>query len=297
MFSRFGYYLKQTFSQMKRNFGMYITSTVAITAMMLILGLFFVAFVNVDLFASTVKQNYNVVQAYVNDENATQDNDALQKTIEGISGVESAKYVSKDEAFVTLQERWGDNAYLLDNMQSNPLPNSFMVYVTDSDAAERVATTLKKTDGVNDIVYYQDTINKLARVTSFIEIGSIVVMAFLVVISILIVANTIKLTVFNREKEIGIMKYLGATDWFVRAPFILGGIFIGLLSSGIATGLIYVIYKNLMDMLGLDLARMFSVSFVPVGYLITNLMIIFVALGVGIGTVGSIISIRRFLAK
>ena len=93
------------------------------------------------------------------------------------------------------------------------------------------------------------------------------------------------------------MKYLGATDWFVRAPFILGGIFIGLLSSGIATGLIYVIYKNLMDMLGLDLARMFSVSFVPVGYLITNLMIIFVALGVGIGTVGSIISIRRFLAK
>lgn len=297
MFSRFGYYLKQTFSQMKRNFGMYITSTVAITAMMLILGLFFVAFVNVDLFASTVKQNYNVVQAYVNDENATQDNDALQKTIEGISGVESAKYVSKDEAFVTLQERWGDNAYLLDNMQSNPLPNSFMVYVTDSDAAERVATTLKKTDGVNDIVYYQDTINKLARVTSFIEIGSIVVMAFLVVISILIVANTIKLTVFNREKEIGIMKYLGATDWFVRAPFILGGIFIGLLSSGIATGLIYVIYKNLMDMLGLDLARMLSVSFVPVGYLITNLMIIFVALGVGIGTVGSIISIRRFLAK
>lgn len=297
MFSRFGYYLKQTFSQMKRNFGMYITSTVAITAMMLILGLFFVAFVNVDLFASTVKQNYNVVQAYVNDENATQDNDALQKTIEGISGVESAKYVSKDEAFVTLQERWGDNAYLLDNMQSNPLPNSFMVYVTDSDAAERVATTLKKTDGVNDIVYYQDTINKLARVTSFIEIGSIVVMAFLVVISILIVANTIKLTVFNREKEIGIMKYLGATDWFVRAPFILGGIFIGLLSSGIATGLIYVIYKNLMDMLGLNLARMLSVSFVPVGYLITNLMIIFVALGVGIGTVGSIISIRRFLAK
>ena len=112
----------------------------------------------------------------MDDENTTEVNDALKKTIEEINGVESAKYVSKDEAFVTLQERWGDNAYLLDNMQSNPLPNSYMVYVSDSDAAERVATTLKKTDGVNDIVYYQDTINKLARITRFIELDSIVVM-------------------------------------------------------------------------------------------------------------------------
>ena len=93
------------------------------------------------------------------------------------------------------------------------------------------------------------------------------------------------------------MKYLGATDWFVRGPFIYGGIFMGILSSAVATGLIYAIYSKLMKVIGADVARMLSVTLVPAEYLTVNLLIIFVALGVGIGTVGSIISIRRFLMK
>lgn len=297
MFSRLAYSIKQSFSQMGRNKGMYFTSICAITAMMLILGLFFVAFVNVDTFTATLKENYNVVQVYMDDENSKDDNKELGKTIEAMNGVDKVDFVSKDEALKTLKKRWGDNAYLLDNLQSNPLPNSYMVYVEDSDAAASVSKAAEGTDGVSDVVYYQDTIEKLAAVTHFIEVGSVVVMVFLIIISILIVANTIKLTVFNREKEISIMKYLGATDWFVRGPFIYGGIFMGILSSAVATGLIYVIYSKLMKVIGADVARMLSVTLVPAEYLTVNLLIIFVALGVGIGTVGSIISIRRFLMK
>ncbi len=297
MFSRLAYSIKQSFSQMGRNKGMYFTSICAITAMMLILGLFFVAFVNVDTFTATLKENYNVVQVYMDDENSKDDNKELGKTIEAMNGVDKVDFVSKDEALKTLKKRWGDNAYLLDNLQSNPLPNSYMVYVEDSDAAASVSKAAEGTDGVSDVVYYQDTIEKLAAVTHFIEVGSVVVMVFLIIISILIVANTIKLTVFNREKEISIMKYLGATDWFVRGPFIYGGIFMGILSSAVATGLIYAIYSKLMKVIGADVARMLSVTLVPAEYLTVNLLIIFVALGVGIGTVGSIISIRRFLMK
>ena len=297
MFSRLGYSIKQSFSQMGRNKGMYLTSVLAITAMMLILGLFFVAFVNIDLFTATINQNYNVVQVYIDDELSESEVEALGSELENLEGVDKAEYISSDEALKTLKKRWGDNGYLLDNMDENPLPSSYMVYVQDEDAASYVSKTAPNIDGVTDITYYQDTIDKLAKITHFVEVGSIIAMAFLIIISIIIVANTIKLTVFNREKEISIMKYLGATDWFVRAPFILGGVFIGVISSLVATGLIYLIYSRIINMIGSDIMRVLSVTLVPVNYLIINLLIIFAALGIGIGTVGSIISIRRFLAK
>ncbi len=297
MFSRLGYSIKQSFSQMGRNKGMYLTSVLAITAMMLILGLFFVAFVNIDLFTATINQNYNVVQVYIDDELSESEVEALGSELENLEGVDKAEYISSDEALKTLKKRWGDNGYLLDNMDENPLPSSYMVYVQDEDAASYVSKTAPNIDGVTDITYYQDTIDKLAKITHFVEVGSIIAMAFLIIISIIIVANTIKLTVFNREKEISIMKYLGATDWFVRAPFILGGVFIGVISSLVATGLIYLIYSRIINMIGADIMRVLSVTLVPVNYLIINLLIIFSALGIGIGTVGSIISIRRFLAK
>ena len=295
--SKLGYTIKQSFSQMGRNKGMYFTTILAITAMMLILGLFFVAFVNVDLFTATISNDYNVVQVYAVDENDDAANQQLEIQLKGLDGVSNVEYITKSQAMVTLRERWGDNGYLLDNLKENPLPNSFMVYVEDKDAANYIATTAETITGVDDVVYYQDTIEKLAKVTHFISVGSIICMAFLIVISIIIVANTIKLTVFNKEKEIGIMKYLGATDRFVRAPFVISGIIIGLFSSGVATGLIYIVYQKLVELLGVDIARILSVSLVPANYLVTNLLIIFVALGVGIGSVGSIISIRRFLDK
>ena len=295
--SRIGYNLKQAFSQMGRNKGMYFTSVLAITAMMLILGLFFVAFVNVNLFAASIEKDYNVIQIYLKDGNSQKVNDAVKATIESTEGVDSVTYVSKDEALITLKERWGENGYLLDNLPKNPLPDSYTVYVEDKDAANSLAEAAPTIEGVDDVVYYRDTIEKLAQISHFIEVGSLIAMAFLVIVSIIIVANTIKLTVFNREKEIGIMKYLGATDWFVRAPFIWGGIIVGILSAAIATGLTYLIYTKVIELVGADIARILSVTMVPAPYLTKNLLIIFLCLGISIGVCGSIISIRRFLDK
>ena len=295
--SRVGYNLRQSFSQMNRNKGMYFTSTMAITAMMLILGLFFVTFVNINLFAASIEKDYNVIQIYMaegSDEAAIQ---AAAAELEAMKGVDHIKYVTKDEALGTLKERWGENGYLLENLPENPLPDSFSVYVDDKDAANRVAIDAESVAGVDDVVYYQDTIEKLAQVSRFVEMGSIITMAFLIIVSIVIVANTIKLTVFNREKEISIMKYLGATDWFVRAPFIWGGIIVGVISALIATGLTHFIYQKVVAMIGTDVTRILSVSVVPAEYLTTNLLIIFICLGVSIGTCGSIISIRRFLDR
>ena len=295
--SRVGYNLKQSFSQMNRNKGMYFTSTMAITAMMLILGLFFVAFVNINLFAATIEKDYNVIQIYLSEGNTAEDAQAVGAALEAMDGVDHVDYKTKDEALGTLKSRWGENGYLLENLPENPLPDSYNVYVKDKDSANRVAIDAAEIEGVDDVVYYQDTIEKLSQVSRFVELASVITMAFLIIVSIVIVANTIKLTVFNREKEIGIMKYLGATDWFVRAPFIWGGIIVGLISAGIATGLTYLIYQRITAIIGNDISRILSVTVVPADYLTTNLLIIFLCLGISIGTCGSIISIRRFLDR
>ena len=294
---RFGYNLRQAFSQMGRNKGMYFTSIMAITAMMLILGLFFVTFVNVNLFAASIEKDYNVIQVYMKEESGSDAIESVKSALEAESGVEKVTYVSKDEALVTLKDRWGENGYLLDNLPENPLPDSFMVYVKDKDAANSLAAAAVNIEGVDDVVYYQDTIEKLAKVSHFIEMGSLIAMAFLVVVSVIIVANTIKLTVFNREKEIGIMKYLGATDWFVKAPFIWGGIIVGVLSAFIAAGLTHLIYTKVVEIIGADITRILSVTVVPANYLTKNVLIIFLCLGISIGVCGSMISIRRFLDR
>ena len=293
--SRFGYNIKQAFSQMGRNKGMYFTSVLAISAMMLILGLFFVSFVNVNMFARSIGKDYNVIQIYMKDSNTKEVTDKVGVSLNKIKGVEKVDYVTKDQALDTLKERWGDNGYLLENLPENPLPDSYTVYVSDKDAANRVAESAPSIEGVDDVVYYRDTIEKLSQLSHFIEVGSLIAMGFLIIVSIIIVANTIKLTVFNREKEIGIMKYLGATNWFVKAPFIWGGVIVGVLSSVIATGLTYLIYSKLTGIIGSDVLRILSVSLVPAEQLTNMLLIMFLSIGIGIGVIGSAISIRRFL--
>lgn len=297
MFSRFAYTIKQSFSQIGRNKAMSLTSVVAITAMMLILGLFFVAFLNVDLFAKTIEKDYNVVEVFLDNNADDAIKESVKSKINSISGIEKVEYRSKQDAINIMKKRWGDNAYLLDNVDKNVLPDSYIVFVKDQSVGNEVNHKISNLKGVDSVNYYQDTVSKLTKITHFIQVSSIVVMIFLIIVSTVIVANTIKLTVFNREKEIEIMKYLGATDWFVRAPFLMEGIIIGIISSLISTGLMYLIYEKLVTIFGDDIMRILSVPVLTSEYLIPNLAMIFASLGIGIGTCGSIISIRRFLDR
>lgn len=297
MFSRIGYTVKQSFSQIFRNKGMSLTATLAITAMMLILGLFFATFVNVDLFAEVIQQDYNIIEVYLADKNDDAKNASIGEELKNMDGVTGIKYRSKEDAMKIMKERWGDNAYLLDNLQSNPLPDSYLVYVEDKKSADAVSKAAPEISGVEDVKYYQDTVKKLSKVTHAIEVGSIVIMAFLIIVSVILVANTIKLTIFNRAKEIGIMKYLGATDWFVRAPFVVEGLILGAFSALISTGVLGFAYSRFVTSIGPDILRVLSVPVISVSYLMPNLLTIFLALGVGIGICGSIISIRKFLDR
>ena len=295
MMSRFGYTIKQAFRQIFRNRAMTLASVFAITAMLLILGIFFLLIINVNTAAESVKKDYNTIEVFMLEET---DETRTQQIINDVTtwpNVAAAVYRSKDQAMQILKDRWGDSAYLLDTLESNPLPNSIVITVADLESSDKVAVKAKNIQGIEDVKYYKDTVDKLLKVTNGMKIAAMIIMAFLVVVSIVVVSNTIKLTVFARSEEITIMKYVGATNWFIRGPFLAEGIIIGIVSALVSVGMIALVYTRVIDTVGPGLVRILSVPLVPADFMIINLIYIFLSLGISIGAWGSIISMRRFL--
>ncbi len=293
--SRIFYNIKQALIQIVRYRTTTLASVFAITAMMLILGLFFTLAVNLNLFTEMVKRDYDTVEVFLEDDVSEDDAKAIMNEVTGINGVSDVQYRSKAEALQIMRDRWGSSGYLLDSLGGNPLPNSILVTVTSLDAADAVNSQVSAIQGVESTKYYKETVDKLTKVTNFLQYGSVAIMLFLVLISIIVVSNMIKLTVFARAREISIMKYIGATNWFIRGPFLVEGIIIGMISAAIAAGIVFIVYSNVVDVIGMKVMTILSSPLVPPEYLMRNLLIIFIALGVGIGSTGSIISMRKFL--
>lgn len=273
--SKFMYAFRQTIKQVKRNKGMAFTSVFAIAAMLIILGIFMMIIVNINTAAEVVKQDYNNIEIFFKDSVKTDDILKLQKEIAKWKEVDEVKFRSKDDALKILKKRWGENGYLLNGLASNPLPNSLVLTVDKIEKSDAVVKKAEKVAGVEDVKYYQDTIKKLVSATRGFQIATVVIMAFLIVIATVVVSNTIKLTVFNRSDEIVIMKYVGATNWFIRAPFLLEGILIGIVSSLLASGIVMLIYKSISKAIGDKVLAILSTPMVPAGFLSVNIILIF----------------------
>lgn len=273
------------------------TSLLAITAMMLILGMFFVISVNINLFSEMIQKDYDYVEVYLKDDIDAKQAEKIKSKLENISGVKDVEYRSKQEALKIMKQRWGESGYLLDSLGDNPLPNSFVINAEDNETANNINKFAKQIDGVEDVKYYKETVDKLTKASNFLQYSAIVIMIFLIVVSVIVVSNTIKLTVLNRAKEISIMKYVGATNWFVRGPFLIEGIFLGIVSSMIAAALTWLIYIQIEKLIGEDIMVILSSPLVPAEYLAVNLLVIFLAIGISVGASGSIVSMRKFLDK
>ncbi|MGL4485364.1 MAG: permease-like cell division protein FtsX [Anaerovoracaceae bacterium] len=326
MLIRFGYTLKQGFKQLLRNRAMTFASIFAITAMLLILGVFFIIIVNINTAAEGIKDDYNTIELFLEEEKVpepaagidkekTKNNAAtttiaaaetnakvvpesaqtLMTQIETWKQVEGVSYRSKEEAIEILKERWGKNGYLLENLRKNPLPNSIIITVTSLEGSNQVAVDAAGLPGVEDVKYYKDTVDKLMKATKSLQLSAIIIMLFLIVVSVVVVSNTIKITVLARSDEINIMKYVGATNWFIRGPFLVEGMYIGILAAIISSGILVFVYSKVVAQIGQEILTVISTPLVPATFLAENLIFIFLALGISIGTWGSIISMRRFL--
>ncbi len=296
MLSSLWYTIRQAATQFIRNFSMSITALFAITSGLLILGIFFVVVVNLEVALETAKMDYDTVSVYLEDSVSQETANTMLLQFDGMPEVKEVYYLPKDTALEQWKVKsWGDKADLLDTLPENPLPNSIEITVSkleDADAVVKVAETM---DGIEKIGYYKETVDKIIKVTDSIQIGSLIVMAALIFISVIMVSNTIKLTVFARKNEIEIMKYVGATNWFIRGPFLVEGIFMGLLSAGVSAGIIALVYSRIVGVMGQNMALMIGSPMVPVSFLTANLFWVFASLGISIGACGSIISMRRFL--
>ena len=288
------YNIKQGFLQIFRNRGMSLASIFSILAMLLILGLFFVITVNINLFTEVVKQDYDQVEVFLLDDTSKADAEKLMGQISAQPGVTEVQYRGKAEALEIMKERWGESGYLLDSLGSNPLPASILISVDSLENAGSIATYAGTLNGIDDVQYYRETVEKLTKITNFLQIGALIIMGFLVIVSVVVVSNTVKLTVFARAKEIAIMKYVGATNWFIRWPFVIEGM-IGVLAALLSTACIALIYDRMIDAVGTQILAIVSCPLIAVSYMTKNLIVIFLALGTSIGAWGSIISMRKFL--
>ena len=291
----FIYTVKQGFTQIFRNRGMSLASIFSILAMLFILGIFFAILVNLNLFTEVVKQDYDQVEIFMEETSSQEQIDGAMSNLETFEGVDSVAYRTKEEALDIMKERWGESGYLLDSLGENPLPASILISVNSIEDATAVSEYAGTLEGVEDIQYYQETVDKLTSVTNGLQIGALVVMAFLIVVCVVVVSNTIKLTVFARAREIRIMKYVGATNWFIRGPFMAEGIIIGIIAALAAAGLMTLLYSNVVNIIGTQVIAIVSSPLISVGYLAGNMLVIFLALGVSIGAWGSIVSMRKFL--
>lgn len=288
--------IKQGFQGMWRNRGMGLASVSSITAVLMILGLVIILILSLNNVALEIKTKFDEVQIYLENDLDSKEIDDIENSIKEIDGVLSVIFLSREQGLEIMKENFEEDSYLLEGLEEdNPLQNSYIIQLTDIQYADSVVEELKLVNGIEDIKYYKDIIDKLMVFANYIRIGGIIVIGILVLVSVFIISNTIKLTVTSRKREINIMKYVGATNGYIRGPFIIEGILFGLLGAVLSILLINYGYEYFFNSVNDKLYVLFTVYLVPPSLLIKDIMIIFTSIGVGIGALGSIVSLKRFL--
>ena len=295
MIKSFFYSLKQALVQLNRNKTMALTSLFSITAMLLILGMFFILVVNVNLLTESAKDQFDMVEVYMLDDATDDQINTIMDSVKTLDYTDTVEFLDKDDAMNEMKDRWGDNGYLLDGLQENPLPRSIRITLKNIEDSQELVDYVSNFEGIEKVKYNQSEINKILKITNSIQVGALVIIVFLIFVSIIVVSNTVKLTVLARGREISIMKYVGATNWFIRGPFLIEGIIIGILAALISAGVICGLYSLIIANISEQMLVMFSTGLVSVAFMTENLIVIFLALGVSIGAMGSMISMRRFL--
>ena len=288
--------IKQGFEGMWRNRGMGIASISSISAVLMILGIILILILSINNFVLDTTTKFDEIQVFLEDDLSDDILSNIEDTAKKNPGVISIMFQSKDQALKQFKDEWGEEAYLLDGLENNnPLPDSYIIQVEDIKYAENVVKSLKTLDGIEEVKYDKDVIDKLLIVANYIRFGGLIVIGILVFVSIFIISNTIKLTVASRRREINIMKYVGATNNYIRGPFIMEGILFGLIGAVVSIFIVYLGYEYFFDLVNERLYSLFAVFLVAPKLIFKDIAIIFSAIGVGIGGLGSLLSLKRFL--
>lgn len=286
------YFIREAVVSLRRNGLMSFASVSTVALSLLILGIFLILVLNLNNMASALESQVQIT-VYLKDDMSDLEMREVGTRISKLQGVSQVMFVSKDQAMERFKDRLGDQQSLLTALgDTNPLPNAFEVKV---DRPERVKTTAKSISelhGVENAKFGQEVIDQLFKLTKMVRIFGLVLIVFLALAALFIISNTIRLTVFARRKEIGIMKYVGATDWFIRWPFLIEGMILGFGGALIAVFILSRSYSAITQQIYASLAFL---PLIPEDPFIPNISMMMMVVGTAIGALGSTISLKRFM--
>ena len=291
-FSTKQYFIKETYKSIRRNGFMSFASISTVAVSLLVLGMFLMIFLNTNNLAQYL-ENQVQISVYMQDSATDKELASVKDKLTKMPGVVKVTLVNKHQALERFKKRLGDQEQLLNSLgKENPFPNSFEVQVDNPDRIKVLTPQIGQLPKVETAKFGQEVVEHLFQLTKILRLGGIVLVVFLAMATLFIISNTIRLTVFARRKEVIIMKYVGATDWFIRWPFLLEGMTLGFFGAVVAFVLINSIYASLLDRIHATLAFL---PLLPTSPLLLYVDLFLLAAGTGIGALGSYISLRKFL--
>lgn len=284
----------KAFHSLRRNLSVTLASIATVAATILIFGVFLMVALSINHLVRNVEQQ-TVVRVFLQDVVTAEQKTALEGILNSQTGVEEVTYEDKVTAFNNAKASLDADSTLLDGFSAdanNPYPSSYIVRLEKPELAEGLVSAAAGQPGVESVANDSDTINTLIDWAKTIRLVGVIIFGILILISLFLIGNSIKLAVFGRRREIEIMKFVGATNWFIRWPFIIEGILIGILGAAIAVGLLFLGYRYAFTQAQLSLP---FVTLPDPQVILQWLSWQFALAGMIIGALGSFLSIRKHL--
>ncbi len=290
---RLNYFLSETAVNLKRNLLMTIAAISTVAISLLLLGGAQILQLVVANVTSTWEGKVEV-SVFLRDDATEGELDALRSDLAEMPEIQSFTYVSKDQAYEEFKKMWADKPELYKVLPEDSLPASFRIALINASNAEEVAARIEGSPGIDTVNFGGDIIRRLLQVNTLLRAVTLGMSAVLMIAAAALIANTIRLAIFARREEISIMKLVGATNWFIRIPFMFEGVFAALtgalVSSIVVLGANELFFSKMGDFLAF-LGPVFSFS----AWEITKVLLILIVGGVGVGLFGSALALRRFL--
>lgn len=289
----FKYFIKQGISGIMSNWLMSLASVSIVIASLAVLGIFIILGLNLTSVSANIEEQCKI-NVFVPHDATTAEFKAVGERLAELDNVKGVKYYTKEERYNDYKEdRYKDDADAIAAFESdNPLRDSCVLTLDDPENAQSVIEAAQKVEGVEEVKNSLDLINKIVSVTNMVRTVTIWIVVILLVIAIFIISNTIKIGLFSRRKEINIMKFVGATNWFIRWPFIVEGMILGFIGSLFSATIVLIAYEafypGLVEFCG-------PIGIVSLAEVYNYIVWWFMGIGVLIGMIGSYTSIRKYL--
>lgn len=292
--SKVTYSFKQGLKGVFSNKTMSLISVVSVTSVLSILGIVLCIVLNINSFMEKTQNEVNEIRVSLDSKISKDNRVKVKEELEKINGVESVKYQTKDEAFDNMKENFGDEKELLEGVK-NPLDDYFIVTIADSQEIKTLANSIEKIKGVIEVQYYEEIMENFITASNTVKQFGGIVIGFLLIVCLVLISNTIKARVYSKKEEIQVIKYIGGSNRFVIAPFIVEGCIIGLFGSLISLGICTGMYKYVVENMQISLNSIVGDMMLPLSSVSYLLVLVLFVTGIIVGILGSGLSVKKYL--